>query len=98
MTTIDLITVIQLILVLFLAIVMYVLLKRKILKPKALPLVLGLGTGVFVLVSSMITSLILRPISEFMDYAITNFLSSIVFGLIGYFGGRRFARRSQDEN
>lgn len=88
----------MLVLGLFLAIVMYVLLKRKKLKAAALPRIIGVGAGVYVFVSFMVSSILLRPFSEFVKYTITSFFSSLLFGIVGYIGGRRIARNYHDRN
>jgi hypothetical protein len=75
---------------------MYVLLKRKKLKARALPRILGIGAWTYAFVSMMTTSILLRPKSDFMDYTITNIFWSLAFGVIGYIGGRRIARNMPD--
>src|SRR5258706_14637274 len=96
MKLIDLITIIGLIIGLFLVVVLYILLKRKNIKAKALPYVLGFGSGLYAFVSMMTASMLLSPISEFANYTINNTFLSIVFGDIGYFSGRGFARNMPD--
>ncbi len=98
MTPEDLITMVMLSVGLFLVIVMYVLLKLKKLKVTALPRILGVGAGVYVFVSFMVSSIFLRPLSELVNYTITNLLSSLVFGIAGYISGRTLARHYQDRN
>ena len=93
MEPIDLITIIGLIVGFFLVAVMYVLLKRRILKPKMLPRVLGIGVGLYAFVSMMTISLLLRPVSEVVDYTIENFFWSLVLAIAAYFNGRELARR-----
>ncbi|MGI0016662.1 MAG: hypothetical protein ACREBU_24830 [Nitrososphaera sp.] len=93
MAPIDLITMILLIVVLFLAAIVSILIKRGKLKPVIWPRVFGIGAGVFMFVSSMIASILLRPISEIVDYTVTNFFWSLAMGIVGYFGGRSLARR-----
>jgi hypothetical protein len=93
MTPIDLISILLLIPGLFLAVVAHILIRQGKLKPKTWPRVLGVGGGVYMFVSSMVTSVLLRPISEFVDYTIASFLLSLVLGIVGYFSGRELARR-----
>jgi hypothetical protein len=88
----------MLVLGLLLAIVMYILLKRKKLKAAALPHIIGVGAGIYVFVSFMVYSTLLRPFSEFVNYTITNFFSSLAFGIVGYIGGRRIARNYHDKD
>jgi len=98
MTPRDLITIVMLIVGLFLAIVMYVLLKRKKLKAAALPRIFGVGIGIYAFVLFMVSSILLRPLSELVSYTITNLFSALVFGIVGYIGGRTIARHYQDRN
>ena len=88
----------MLILWLLLATVMHILIKRGKLKPATWPRVGGIGAGLFMFVGLMITSILLRPISEIVDYTVTNFFLSLAFGIVGYIGGRILASRYQDEN
>ncbi len=97
MTPINLISIVLLILGLLLATVMQILTKRGKLKPETWPRVFGIGAGVFMFVGSMIASVLLRPISEIVDYTVTNFFSSLALGIVGYFGGRILAGRKQDK-
>jgi len=94
MKQIDLISIVLLILALFLATVTQILIKRGKLKPEMWPRVFGLGAGAFMFLSSMIASILLRPISEIVDYTVTNFFWSLAMGIVGYIGGRMFARRN----
>jgi len=98
MTPKDLITIVMLIVGLFLAIVMYVLLKRKKLKAVALPRIIGIGVGVYAFVLFMVSSILLRPVSELVNATFTNLFSALVFGIVGYIGGRTIARHYQDKN
>ncbi|SRR6266545_654155 len=98
MTPEDLITTVLLIVGLFLAIVMYVLLKRKKLKAAALPRIFGVGVGVYAFVGLMVSSTLLRPLSESVNYTITNLFSALAFGIAGYIGGREIARYYKDKN
>jgi hypothetical protein len=92
----DLLTIVMLIPGLFLAAAMYILLKRKKLKAKVLPRILAIGAGIYTLVCPMIFSIFLRPISEFANYTITNLFLSLVFAVMGYFSGHRFAHDVPD--
>ena len=88
----DLLSIVMLIPGLLLAVIMYVLLEREKLKAKALPRIFAIGTGLYMLVCSMIFSIFLRPISEFANYTIINLFLSLLFAAIGYIGGRKIAR------
>jgi cation transporter-like permease len=96
MKLIDLITIIGLISGLFLVMVTLVLLKRKNLKAKALPYVFGVGGWIYAFISMMTASMLLRPISEFVNYAIENLFWSLALGIVGYIGGRGIARNMPD--
>jgi hypothetical protein len=98
MTLKDLITLILLLPALLLAIAVYILMKKGKLKQVLWPRVLGVGAGLYMFISSMIASILLRPISEIMDYTLTNFFSSFVLGIVAYFSGRIFERRLRDKN
>jgi len=98
MKTIDLITMGQLILGVVWGTVMLILLRRNKSKPNMWPLIFGVGVGVLGFVLLMTGSILLRPISEFIDYTITNFFWSLAGGIVGYFSGRRIARLMQDKN
>ena len=98
MKLIDFITIIMLIPVFALAFVMHILIRRSKLKPKAWPRVLGIGAGVYAFVSSMVTSVFLRPSSEFLTYTVASFVFSLAFAIAGYLSGRELARRFQDKN
>lgn len=74
-------------------IVTLILFRRNKLKPELWPRILGFAAGMYAF-SSLMTARILRePISEFVDYAITNLFWSLPFGVIGYLTGREYARR-----
>jgi hypothetical protein len=92
----DLITIIGLIIGLFLVAILYILLKRRKIKAKALPRALAIGAGVYTFVCSMTFNILLEPISAFANYTINNIFLSLLFGAIGYFSGRRFARNMPD--
>jgi hypothetical protein len=57
------------------------------------PHVFGIGSGVYMLVLSMTTSIISRPKSDFMNYAIEDLLWSLAIGIVGSVSGRMLARR-----
>jgi hypothetical protein len=92
MKLIDLISIVMLIIGLFLAIIMYILIRRGNLKTETWPRVGGIGAGIFMFVGLMITSILLRPISEIVNYTVTNLFWSLAFGIVAYFGGRKLAR------
>ena len=96
MEPIDLITIVGLTVGFFLVAVMYVLLKRKKLKAKSLPYILGVGGGIYAFMSMMTASMLLRPISEFIDYAIENLFWSLALGIMSFFSGRKIARNMPD--
>lgn len=91
----DLITIVMLILGLVWVTIVLVLMKLGKIKLEMWPPTLGIGAGVFAFAASMIESIILRPTSEFVDYTIANLLSALIFGIIGYFGGRIIVRNAQ---
>lgn len=93
MKQIDFITTVLLILGLIWGTCMLILFRRDRSKPEKWPHILGIGTGVFGFISLMTASILLRPISEFVDYTITNFFWSLAGGLVGYVSGRIFAHR-----
>lgn len=97
MQLIDLLTIIFLAVGLVLAIASHVLIKRKILVPAMWPRVLGLGAFIFMLVSSMTASILLRPSSAFVEYLLTNGFLSCLMGIVGYMGGRILARRQRGQ-
>jgi hypothetical protein len=78
---------------LFWGLLIYIVLKLNKSKPKLWPRILGFGVGMYAFLSLMTASILREPISEFLDYAITNLFLSIPFGLIGYLAGREYARR-----
>jgi len=81
---------------LFWGLVTYILLKQNKSKPKLWPRILGFGIGMFAFLSLMIASMLREPISEFVDYTITNLFLSLPFGIIGYLTGREYARRREN--
>ncbi len=97
MKPIDLITVILLIPVIPLAVIVHILIRRGKFQPKMWPRALGIGGGVYMFVSSMATSMLLRPTSEFVDYTVTNLFWSLAVGIVAYFTGRELARRIENK-
>ena len=93
MTSKDLITIVVLILGLFLIASLFILITRGKLKREMWPLIFGAGAGLYMFVSSMTFSIFLRPVSEIVDYTISNVLWALAFGAMGYFGGRMIVRR-----
>lgn len=96
MEPIDLISIVGLIVGFPLAIAMHVLIKQRKINGKMLPLILGIGAGIYMFVFSMSASLLTRPISEFANYTIANIVLSFALGIMGYIGGRRIARNMPD--
>ncbi len=97
MTLEDLITTVMLILGLVWITTLLVLIKLGKLKLEMWPRILGIGGGLYTFVCLMTFSILLRPISEFMDYTVTNTLWSLAIGIVGYFGGHRIVRSSQNK-
>lgn len=97
MTSEDFITIVMLVLGLFLVAILLILIKQGKLKLEMWPRLLGIGAGAYMLISSMVFSIFLRPISKFVDYTISNILWSLTFGIIGYLGGRIIVRRAQNK-
>ncbi len=79
------------------AIVTFILLKRNKSKLRAWPLILGIGIGVYVFVSVLTVSILLRPISDFVEHLITSFFSSLAAGVVGYISGHILARRRENK-
>jgi len=93
MKILDLITAVQIILGSVCGVFMIILFIRNKSTPKVWPRIFGVGGGVFMFVLSMVTSMLSRPIFEFVDYTIPNLMWTFVIGIMGYFGGRMIARR-----
>lgn len=93
MTPIDLITVILLAFGLALAIAIYILAKQKKLRPGMWPRILGIGALAFGFVSLMISSILLRPLSDLPGYSLTNCFWAILIGISGYISGRILEHR-----
>lgn len=93
MSSKDLISIGQLILGLVCGTGMLILLNRNKSSPKIWPRILGLGGALYLFVASMIGSVLLRPVSEIVDYTISNFFWSIMLGIVSYFSGHILARR-----
>ncbi len=79
------------------AIVTFILLKRNKSKPRAWPLILGIGIGLYVFVSATTASILLRPISEFAKHLITSLFMSLAAGIVGYISGHMLARRRENK-
>ena len=77
------------------AIITITLLKRNNSKPVTWARILGIGIGVYMFVLLMTGSMLRAPVSEFVDYTIANLFWSLPMGIIGYFTGRAYARRSE---
>jgi len=97
MVTEDLITIILLIIGLFLVIIFLIFTKRGKLKIEMWPRVFGIGGAIYTFVSLMTMSILLSPISEFVNYTTTNLFWSIVFGIVGYIGGLSFVRNAKNQ-
>ena len=69
----------------------YTLLKRK--KPQVWPLILAIGTGIYILVISMMTSALLTPRPEFSSYWKENLFWSLAIGMLAYYSGHVLAQR-----
>ena len=96
MKLIDLLTIIFLAIGLLLAIVAHVLIKRNIFVPAMWSRVFGIGALAFMFVSSMTSSILLRPFSEFLRYTLTNGFWSCLMGIVGYIGGRMLENRQRN--
>ena len=94
----DLVSIGQLILGLFLVTILLILMKLGKIKLEMWPPILGIGAGVYTFAASMIESIILRPTSEFVNYTINSLFVALIFGPMGYFGGRIIVRNSHDKN
>lgn len=82
---------------LFWGIAMYILLKQNKSKPELWPRISGFGVGVYAFLSLMTASILREPISEFVDYTITNLFLSLPLGIISYLTGRAYARRRENK-
>ena len=85
------------ILALFWAIVTFILFRRNKSKPELWPRFFGFGAGMYAFSSLMTASILREPISEFVDYTITNLFLSLPFGIISYLTGRAYARRRENK-
>ncbi len=81
------------------AIVTFILvrIKRNKSKLKTWPLIFGIGTGVYMFVSIMTASILLRPRSEFVEHLATGLFLSLVVGIVGYISGHMLARRRENK-
>lgn len=93
MEVFDLITTAQLVLGLIGGVAITFILNRNKATPKVWPRIFGFGGGLFMFVLSMVTSILSRPIFEFVDYIVSNLMWAFVIGIMGYFCGRMIARR-----
>jgi hypothetical protein len=97
MTLINLINVVVVILGLFLATKIHFHIKRGKLIPETWPRLFGIGAGAVMFVQSMIGSILRVPLSEIVEYTVSNFIWSLAFGIVVYIGGRTLARRVRDK-
>ena len=72
-------------------IITYALLKQK--KPPVWPLILAVGTGIYVFVISMMTSALLTPRPEFISYLKESVIWSLTIGMFAYYTGHVLAGR-----
>lgn len=93
MATIDLLSIITLIYGLLFTTGGLILYRRSQSKPEVLPRLIGFGAGLYLFVSLMTGSMLERPITQIVDYLVTNTFLSLGFGLVGYISGRKLARR-----
>ena len=82
----DLVTLIEFVIGLFLAIIMYFVIKKGKVKLEMWPRIVGIGGGIIAFVFMMIMSMSLRPLSELVDYTITNFFWSLMLSIMSYLG------------
>jgi quinol-cytochrome oxidoreductase complex cytochrome b subunit len=68
-------------------------------KPKMWSRIFGAGVTVYMLVLTLIGIIRpTRPISQLLDYTISNFFWSLFMGGIAYFGGHMVARRFEKKD
>ncbi len=79
------------------AIVTFILIRRNKSNPKTWARIFGIGIGVYIFVSAVTASILLRPLSEFVDNLIINLFLSLVAGTVGYISGRMLARRRENK-
>lgn len=96
MQLIDLITTVGLVIGLILTIVVFSLIRQSKLKPEMFPRVLGIGTTVYGFALLMTASLLLRPLSDFINYTLTNYLLVAALGIVAYISGYIMKRRQKN--
>jgi hypothetical protein len=89
----DFITISQLILGVIWGTAILIFLRRNQSKPKLWPRIFGIGTALFMIILSILGAFEPKPISELVDYMISNIFWSLIVGVIAYFSGRILARR-----
>jgi quinol-cytochrome oxidoreductase complex cytochrome b subunit len=89
----DFISISQLILAVAWGTAMLIFLRRNKSNPKLWPRIFGIGAAIFMIILSVLGTLKPKPVSELMDYIISNFFWSLVVGVIAYFSGRILVRR-----
>jgi len=77
--------------------VIYILLRQNKSKPELWPRILGFGVGTYAFLSLMTASMLSLPKSEFLAYTVENLFWSLPLGIIGYVGGRAYARRRENK-
>ena len=83
---------------LFWGIVTFILFRRNKSKPELWSRIFGFGAGMYAFSSLMIASILREPLSEFVDYTITNLFLSLPIGIISYLTGRAYARRRENKS
>lgn len=89
----DFIPVGQLILGVIWGVAILIILRRNRSKPKLWPPIFGVGGAVFMCMLSILGALQPKPMSELVDYMISNFFWALVVGVIACFSGRMLMRR-----
>ena len=97
MTLIELINLVVVVFGLFLATKIHFHIKQGKLIPETWPRRFGIGAGAILLVVLMIGDILRGPLSEILDYLVSNFILSLALGVVAYIGGRTIARRVRDK-
>jgi hypothetical protein len=62
-------------------------------RPDTWPRIFGIGGAIYMFVLSIVTSVLLRPSSELVNYIAESIFWSFAVGIVAYFSGRVLATR-----